>query len=130
MDIWIYILICIVVGIVFETYSVGIITYLSSRISNQRYVNLCKLYVGAVQSGNIDDVYHVLDTTMYVLTGRVRCTIGKYVCTDHNVCPVCREDMIDGESIITLPCGHYAKQGCMEQWLNTSSRCMMCNKVH
>lgn len=43
-------------------------------------------------------------------------------------CAVCMTEMVNGEWVQVLPCGHLFHQGCVGPWLRKSTTCPMCRK--
>jgi len=41
-------------------------------------------------------------------------------------CVICVEDLVEGESVRTLPCGHIYHQDCIDLWLRRSRLCCLC----
>eukprot|EP01062_Namystynia_karyoxenos_P006844 TRINITY_DN12393_c0_g1_i1.p1 TRINITY_DN12393_c0_g1~~TRINITY_DN12393_c0_g1_i1.p1 ORF type:complete len:377 (+),score=77.75 TRINITY_DN12393_c0_g1_i1:133-1263(+) len=46
-----------------------------------------------------------------------------------DLCPICLDNFKVGEStLITLPCGHFFHQGCIDTWLRRKATCPSCQK--
>jgi len=43
-------------------------------------------------------------------------------------CVICVEDLTEGESVRTLPCGHVYHQECIDLWLQRSRLCPLCKR--
>jgi len=43
-------------------------------------------------------------------------------------CVICVEDLSEGESVRTLPCGHIYHQECIDLWLQRSRLCCLCKR--
>merc|ERR1712060_658210 len=46
----------------------------------------------------------------------------------HKSCPICLDNLAEGDLANKLPCGHIAHAMCMEQWLATDRTCPACHK--
>ncbi|KAH7291498.1 hypothetical protein KP509_29G019500 [Ceratopteris richardii] len=43
------------------------------------------------------------------------------------ICVICRYDIKDGESFLTLPCKHLYHSECIKSWLHVQKNCPICN---
>lgn len=44
-------------------------------------------------------------------------------------CVVCLSDFLDGEKLRRLPCDHFFHKCCVDQWLQRSKKCPLCNSA-
>ncbi|XVF36917.1 hypothetical protein REPUB_Repub19eG0100400 [Reevesia pubescens] len=41
-------------------------------------------------------------------------------------CTICLGELLDGEEVVSMPCGHVYHSGCIVRWLETSNLCPLC----
>jgi E3 ubiquitin-protein ligase RNF38/44 len=45
---------------------------------------------------------------------------------DNNTCPICINEMVEGEQARSLPCKHLFHQSCVDEWLRVNASCPTC----
>ena len=56
--------------------------------------------------------------------------IGENIEATADSCRVCFEPLVEGDEIITLPCGHIFHYQCIMRWLLEShNKCPLCNII-
>lgn len=102
------------------------IVFLSKYGHNERFRDICRRYLTC----SSDDIYPLFSEFYNLINGR-----SIYIATTPSMkiigdkCPICHEYIEIDDKIITLKCGHYAKEECIHQWLSTSITCMICRKI-
>lgn len=106
-----------------------IFEYFIHHIDHERFRHICKEYLLANETNDTDRALNVLESLIYMIRGKVKYQSVKYNKDASEICPICREDINKEDDIIILPCGHFGKKECIETWLTTSVRCMLCNRI-
>ncbi|KAK5174789.1 uncharacterized protein LTR77_001872 [Saxophila tyrrhenica] len=71
--------------------------------------------IAPVLNGASDDTIAALPIKKYVHDG-----------DEKRQCQVCKEDFVDGEKVLVLPCKHFFDRYCIQQWLKNKSSCPEC----
>lgn len=120
-----------------EVYVNGWMRTLAARIDNERFRHVVELMSNA---GTQEEMMNAIKCSISFLTGRSRYQSIPYMNTDTPVqgeieenssiiCPVCQENIKEGENIIILPCHHMGHSECLNKWLIDRVRCPMCNGI-
>eukprot|EP00929_Paragymnodinium_shiwhaense_P101759 TRINITY_DN6491_c0_g1_i1.p1 TRINITY_DN6491_c0_g1~~TRINITY_DN6491_c0_g1_i1.p1 ORF type:complete len:136 (-),score=34.87 TRINITY_DN6491_c0_g1_i1:165-572(-) len=81
---------------------------------------------GTLDMGNMDRSLGASDEEIKKLPSAK--VASKEALGDQTKCAICQDGYEPGEDIKTLPCGHLYHLECVDQWLQVSKACPLCEK--
>ncbi|CAO2814828.1 unnamed protein product [Amaranthus hypochondriacus] len=99
--------------------------HLRMDIDDLSYEDLLALqeHIGYVRSGLREEtIMELLKRRTYIEHVTRECD----TLSDADICPICKEEYVDGEDIGVVQCGHEFHTECITKWLVTKNKCPIC----
>lgn len=104
-----------------------IFSWLKEGASHQRYGYLVDRLLDAIEKMDIEETRELLVDFIYFTQGTTRYRPIRYV-GDVFTCPISKEELKTGDSLLILPCGHKGKYENMKEWVDSHTTCPECRQ--
>lgn len=130
--IWIVLALVLAMTIyVIRKYSMRFFEFLHENVGDEKFRYTIEMYMRSVRSRSEAEALESMNSAIGIMMANFRRRISKYASLNagnDDICPICRENMIQGENILTMDCNHYGHEKCMRDWLRGHVRCPICRQ--